>query len=256
MADNIPSISGTSNPYEYQSYTVESNERNTLSMTDYFQLLAAQLQNQDVTNPMDNSEMMAQMVQMGMMQAMSSMTDAMKANTATTTQTYAGSLLGQDVTVMVTKEVAGIEVPTDVKYGKVEYVSFVDGNPTFKLEGDSKVYFMSYLVGVGKIPNPFIDEEDGSGDDTEGSDKVEGSDGESGGTTEGTKDPTDVAGGSGGAKDPTDAADGTEGVKNPTDAAGETAGSSEASKETGDPSETDENKGADEGAAAVAGATV
>lgn len=183
MADNIPSISGTSNPYEYQSYTVESNERNTLSMTDYFQLLAAQLQNQDVTNPMDNSEMMAQMVQMGMMQAMSSMTDAMKANTATTTQTYAGSLLGQDVTVMVTKEVAGIEVPTDVKYGKVEYVSFVDGNPTFKLEGDSKVYFMSYLVGVGKIPNPFIDEEDGSGDDTEGSDKVEGSDGESGGTT-------------------------------------------------------------------------
>ncbi len=243
MADNIPSISGTSNPYEYQSYTVESNERNTLSMTDYFQLLAAQLQNQDVTNPMDNSEMMAQMVQMGMMQAMSSMTDAMKANTATTTQTYAGSLLGQEVTVMVTKEVAGIEVPTDVKYGKVEYVSFVDGNPTFKLEGDSKVYFMSYLVGVGKIPNPFTDEEDGSGDDTEGSDKVEGSDGESGGTTEGTKDPTD-------------AADGTEGVKNPTDAAGETAGSSEASKETGDPSETDENKGADEGAAAVAGATV
>lgn len=212
-------------------------------MTDYFQLLAAQLQNQDVTNPMDNSEMMAQMVQMGMMQAMSSMTDAMKANTATTTQTYAGSLLGQEVTVMVTKEVAGIEVPTDVKYGKVEYVSFVDGNPTFKLEGDSKVYFMSYLVGVGKIPNPFTDEEDGSGDDTEGSDKVEGSDGESGGTTEGTKDPTD-------------AADGTEGVKNPTDAAGETAGSSEASKETGDPSETDENKGADEGAAAVTGATV
>ena len=243
MADNIPSISGTSNPYEYQSYTVESNERNTLSMTDYFQLLAAQLQNQDVTNPMDNSEMMAQMVQMGMMQAMSSMTDAMKANTATTTQTYAGSLLGQEVTVMVTKEVAGIEVPTDVKYGKVEYVSFVDGNPTFKLEGDSKVYFMSYLVGVGKIPNPFTDEEDGSGDDTEDSDKVEGSDGESGGTTEGTKDPTD-------------AADGTEGVKNPTDAAGETAGSSEASKETGDPSETDENKGADEGAAAVTGATV
>ena len=243
MADNIPSISGTSNPYEYQSYTVESNERNTLSMTDYFQLLAAQLQNQDVTNPMDNSEMMAQMVQMGMMQAMSSMTDAMKANTATTTQTYAGSLLGQEVTVMVTKEVAGIEVPTDVKYGKVEYVSFVDGNPTFKLEGDSKVYFMSYLVGVGKIPNPFTDEEDGSGDDTEGSDKVEGRDGESGGTTEGTKDPTD-------------AADGTEGVKNPTDAAGETAGSSEASKETGDPSETDENKGADEGAAAVTGATV
>ncbi len=248
-------VSGTTDAYNYQSYTVESNERNTLSMTDYFQLLAAQPQNQDVTNPMDNSEMMAQMVQMGMMQAMSSMTDAMKANTATTTQTYAGSLLGQDVTVMVTEEIGGVEIPTDVKYGKVEYVSFVDGNPTFKLEGDSKIYVMSYLVGVGKIPNPFTDDKDSSGEDLKDPDKVEGSDGESGDKTEGTKDPTDVAGGSGGAKDPTDAADGTEGVKNPTDAAEETAGSSEASKETDDPSETDENKSTDEGVTAAAGVT-
>ena len=63
----------------------------------YFKLLAAQLANQDMTNPMDNSEMMAQMVQMGMMQAMNAMTESMEANTATTAQTYAGSLLGQDV---------------------------------------------------------------------------------------------------------------------------------------------------------------
>ncbi len=239
----VPNVSGTSNPDVVQSYTVESNEKNTLSMTDFFQLLATQLQNQDVTNPMETSEMMAQLTQMGMMQAMSSMTEAMEASTATTTQTYAGSLLGQEVTVMVTEEKGGTEIPTGVKYGKVEYVSFVNGNPVFKLEGDSKEYVMAYLVGVGKIPDPYADKEDGDGEDVGDSDKVEGGDGESGNTTEGTKDPTD-------------AADGTEGVKNPTDAAGETAGSSEASKETGDPSETDENKGADEGAAAVAGATV
>ncbi len=252
----VPNVSGTSNPDVVQSYTVESNEKNTLSMTDFFQLLATQLQNQDVTNPMETSEMMAQLTQMGMMQAMSSMTEAMEASTATTTQTYAGSLLGQEVTVMVTEEKGGTEIPTGVKYGKVEYVSFVNGNPVFKLEGDSKEYVMAYLVGVGKIPDPYADKEDGDGEDVGDSDKVEGGDGESGNTTEGTKDPTDAAEGSDGAKDPTDAADGTEGVKNPTDAAGETAGSSEASKETGDPSETDENKGADEGAAAVAGATV
>lgn len=248
-------VSGTTDAYNYQSYTVESNERNTLSMTDYFQLLAAQLQNQDVTNPMDNSEMMAQMVQMGMMQAMSSMTDAMDASTATTTQTYAGSLLGQEVTVMVTKEVGGVEIPTGVKYGKVEYVSFVNGNPTFKLEGDSKEYVMSYLVGVGKIPDPYADKEDGDGEDVGDSDKVEGGDGESGNTTEGTKEPTDVAGGSDSAKDPTDATEGTEGVKDPTDAAEETTGSSEVSKETDDLPQDEMNKGTEEGAS-VAGTVV
>lgn len=222
-------ISGTTDAYNYQSYTVESNEKNTLSMTDYFKLLAAQLQNQDVTNPMDNSEMMAQMVQMGMMQAMSSMTDAMETSTATTTQTYAGSLLGQEVTVMITEGVAGTdrEIPTGVKYGKVEYVSFVNGNPTFKLEGDNKEYTMSYLVGVGKIPDPYADRADGSGEDLGESDKVEGDneDSEKPGST--TED--------------------TEGVKEPTDAATETAGSEEASKETDTPVDTDPVKETEEG---------
>lgn len=209
-------VSGTTDAYNYQNYTVEANDKNTLTMTDYFQLLAAQLQNQDVTNPMDNSEMMAQMVQMGMMQAMDAMTSSMEAATATTTQTYAGSLLGQEVTVMVTKEAGGVEIPTGVKYGKVEYVSFVNGNPTFKLEGDTKEYVMSYLVGVGRIPDPYADKEDSSGEDLGDSDKVEGDtegSGESGSTTEGTdgaKDPTDVTGGTEGIKDPADVTEGVE----------------------------------------------
>lgn len=220
-------VSGTGNPYNYQSYTVASNERNTLSMTDYFKLLAAQLQNQDVTNPMDNSEMMAQMVQMGMMQAMSSMTDAMEANTATTTQTYAGSLLGQEVTVMITEEAGGVEIPTGVKYGRVEYVSFVNGNPTFKLEGDSKEYVMAYLVGVGKIPDPFADREDGSGEDLENTDEVEGStegSADSGNTTEGAEGTGDLVDPAEGTKDPTDAATGTAG---PAGDSGETTTPSE-----------------------------
>ena len=212
-------VSGTTDPNNYQSYTVEVNDKNTLTMTDYFQLLAAQLQNQDVTNPMDNSEMMAQMVQMGMMQAMNAMTESMEANTATTAQTYAGSLLGQDVTVMVTETIGAVEVPTGVKYGKVEYVSFVNGNPMFKLEGDEKEYTMSYLVGVGKIPDPFADKEDGSEEDVEGSDKVEGD-------TDDSKEPGNTTEGTEGTENPED-------VKDPTDAAEGTAGSGAASNESG-----------------------
>ena len=59
MADNL-SVSGTTNPYGTQSYTASSNDKNTITMTGFFQLLATQLQNQDMTNPMDNSEIMAQ----------------------------------------------------------------------------------------------------------------------------------------------------------------------------------------------------
>ncbi len=60
MADNL-AVSGTSDPYTAQSYTAQANDRNTISMTGFFQLLATQLQNQDMTNPMDNSEIMPPM---------------------------------------------------------------------------------------------------------------------------------------------------------------------------------------------------
>ena len=158
MANSLGAVSGTDSPYKTGSYTVESNDKNTLSMTGYFQLLATQLQNQDMSNPMDNSELMAQMTQMAMVQSMSSMTEAMKTSTAVNTQTYAASLVGQEVTMAITEENSyGQETPVDVKYAKVEWVDFTSGNPTMKLEGDDKVYSLTHLVGMGRVPNPFED---------------------------------------------------------------------------------------------------
>ena len=157
---------------------MESNDKNTLTMTDYFQLLATQLQNQDMSNPMETSEMMASLMQMGMISSMESMTNAVNTSTSVSTQTYAASLMGQEVTVIVTEEIGGQQVATDVKYAKVEYVSFVNGVPHIKVEGDDKEYLLSDLVGVGRIPNPFeedieIDDKDKDEDNTGGSDKVE-----------------------------------------------------------------------------------
>ena len=166
--------SATASPYDYQSYTVESNDKNTLTMTDYFQLLATQLQNQDMSNPMDNSEIMASLMQMGMISSMESMTNAVNTSTSVSTQTYAASLMGQEVTVIVTEEIGGQQVATDVKYAKVEYVSFVNGVPHLKVEGDDKEYLLSDLVGVGRIPNPFEEEiEDKDDDKTDESDKTD-----------------------------------------------------------------------------------
>ena len=169
MAIKLGSVSGTDTPYKTGAYTVESNDKNTLSMTGYFQLLAAQLQNQDMSNPMDNSELMAQMTQMAMVQSLTTMTDAMKNSTAVNTQTYAASLVGQEVTMAVTKENSyGQETPVDVKYAKVEWVNFTTGDPTIKIEGDDKEYTLTHLVGMGRVPNPFKKPETEDPDGTEG----------------------------------------------------------------------------------------
>lgn len=155
MADQL-SVSGTTSPYVTQTYTASSNDKNTLSIESYFQLLATQLANQDMTNPMDNSEMMAQLTQMAMIQSISTMTETMQNSANLSTQTYAAGLVGQEVTVAVTDENAyGTVTPTGVKYGRVESVSLVGGDATFRLEGDDKDYPLSYLVGIGKIQDPY-----------------------------------------------------------------------------------------------------
>ena len=180
MADSL-GVSGTSDPYTRYSYTAQANDKNTITMTGFFQLLATQLQNQDMTNPMDNSEIMAQMTQMAMVQAMTTMTEAIDNSTAVSTQTYAASMIGQEITVAVTeKDAAGRETPVGVKYGKVVSVDFTSGMPTIRLENDPKDYSMSYILGVGKLDDPYKepdtdgkdDEEDSGNKDDTGTEKV------------------------------------------------------------------------------------
>ena len=206
MAD-ISGISSTSNPYVGSTYKAETNDRNSLDITDYFQLLSAQLANQDMTSPMSNSEMMQQMVQMAMVQSVTSMTESMQTSQAVTTQTYAASLIGQEVTVAeVTDGVA-----TGVKYGKVSSVNFTSADPMIRIEGTTKEYPLSYLLGMGKIDDPYAS---GSGSAAAGG--VSGSEGTTGGTT------TDPEGPGSGVEDvnPDSAGPGA-GVENPNpDAAG------------------------------------
>lgn len=167
MADSL-AISGTTNPYVTQSYSASSNEKNTLTIESYFKLLAAQLQNQDMTNPMSNSEMMAQMTQMAMVQSLGTMTEAVNNSTNITTQTYAAGLVGQEITVAVTEENEyGQPVATGVKYGSVESVSLVGGIPTFRLVNDDTDYSLSYIVGMGKVENPFDKTDKGPGEKAE-----------------------------------------------------------------------------------------
>ncbi|MGL5434416.1 MAG: FLgD tudor-like domain-containing protein, partial [Lachnospiraceae bacterium] len=124
--------------------------------------------NQDMTKPMDNSEMMAQMTQMAMVQSLGAMSDSTQTATAVSTQTYAAGLVGQEITVAVTEEGHyGQPITVGVAYGKVESVNLTGGIPMIKLEGDGKEYPLSYVLGMGRIEDPYAGKEEEDDEETE-----------------------------------------------------------------------------------------
>ena len=150
MAD-IRAVASGKNPYEVGSYTAKSNEKNTLTIESYFKLLSAQLAHQDMSNPMDNSEMMAQMTQMAMVQSLSTMTSNMKEEMALTKTTYLAGLIGKEVTVKLPeKENSLVENQPKEKSGVIASVNLSGKEATFRIEGDTTEYLLSNLIQIGK----------------------------------------------------------------------------------------------------------
>lgn len=136
----------------------------SLGMNDFYKLLASQLQNQDMNNPMENSEMMSQMSQMSMMQAVSDMSTAISDLSISNKTSYAASMIGKQGTFLT-------EVKEDGSVSKVSgTITSVDlFNFTFFLNGDTKTaYPMSYLMSLnnGEVQSP--DEGPGGGGDGPG----------------------------------------------------------------------------------------
>lgn len=138
-----------------------------LTMTDFYKLMAAQMQYQDPDNPMDTSELMAQMVQSKMITALAQMTSI-------STTTYATSMLGSEVTVAeVDEKGAGTGQYTK---GKVTGVVLGD-NPLIYVDG--KQYSLSQIMSVGDVDTP--------------DDKNEGEDENKGDSTDKTENSTETA---------------------------------------------------------------
>lgn len=147
---SIPNGSTKANNNQVTSETVG---KSYLEMDDFFKLLAAQLQNQDMTSPMDQSEFMNQLTMMSTIRAIDEITNV-------SVISYAASLVGKDVTIG--------EVDKDGKineiYGTVTATGVYAGEQVVFIEGKS--YSLSQIMAVGKLPKP---EEGGTeGDGTEG----------------------------------------------------------------------------------------
>lgn len=136
----------------------------SLSMTDFYELLATQLQYQDADNPMDTSEMMNQLVQTQMSQMIDQMTAAVTDLTTVNLMSYASSMMGKEVTLA--------EVNSSGMYTGEETTGVVTGvtlgtNPSVVVDG--KEYSIVQIMSVGEVPKKEDNETQtpGTGDGTQ-----------------------------------------------------------------------------------------
>lgn len=143
----VSGVSSSSSPYVQKAATPEPNEKNTLTISSYFKLLAAQLANQDYTNPMDNSEMLAQMSQMAMVQSLTSMTESVESQIAFAQQSYSVGMIGKEITVVTEPDETGGQA-AETRTGTVEAVYLADDEPVIRLRGDTTDYKISQIVSI------------------------------------------------------------------------------------------------------------
>lgn len=126
----------------------------TLNMDDFMRLLAVQFQNQDMSNPMSNSEMMGQLTSMATVQAMNTFTEL------STTQ-YAVGMIGQKVQVVQPKgsednKDEADKTKTDDKLDKkVGIVTGIDlAAMKVYLDNSKTGYSIGQIMQVGTVPEP------------------------------------------------------------------------------------------------------
>lgn len=119
--------------------TTKGNTKTSLDMDDFIQLMAAQMRNQDMNSPMNESEMMAQMAQMATVTAMNTFTDV-------AVTSYSASLVGKDVTLA---EIDGDKMNQLI--GKVTGAGLYNGQQIIFVGGKS--YSLGQIMAIGELPD-------------------------------------------------------------------------------------------------------
>ena len=134
---------------------VKEKQNSELSTEGFFKLLAAQLQNQDMSSPMDNSEMMTQMTQIAMMQAMDNFSTSMDDFAQVNTINYGTSMMGKSVLIGAIDKNGQMTKHN----GTVTRVDIYNGTPTIYLDDDTKTgYPVSGIMSVYEKGHEPVDE--------------------------------------------------------------------------------------------------
>ncbi|MHC1695486.1 MAG: flagellar hook assembly protein FlgD [Eubacteriales bacterium] len=104
------------------SYTTETDstikDKSGLGIDDFFQIMAAQLQNQSMFDNVDNTQFITQMAQFSTLSQMTELVSTFKTNAAI-------SLLGKNVSVLTSDE----NGQAAYVIGQVQQISFINGSP-------------------------------------------------------------------------------------------------------------------------------
>jgi flagellar basal-body rod modification protein FlgD len=134
MADSVSGVSDLMNQMSATAASKRKDEQN-LSMDDFFQLMVAQLQNQDMFSPADDTQFINQMAQFSMVNALMDMQEL-------SSVTYSMSLIGKQATVAFVTEDGQMESVT----GLVEGVNLYNGEAEVVIGGEA--YGMSNVMRV------------------------------------------------------------------------------------------------------------
>jgi len=123
MEVNAYGASGTQKTTSSSKYE-QAEDKSSLGINDFMNLLVAQLSNQDVMNPSKDTEFIAQMAQFTSLKAMQSIADLSQTQ-------YAASIVGKKVIVAAYDKSGKYTQDT----GDVERVKFVDGRSVLTVNG-------------------------------------------------------------------------------------------------------------------------
>lgn len=126
-----------------------ANSASGISSQDFMKLLAAQMSNQDVMNPTDNTEYVSQMAQFSSLQAMTTLSETAKSqldaiNTLSQMSylQYGATFAGKNVVVATTDDAGAYKEDT----GIVSNVNFTSGVCTLTVNG--KKYPISSIMDI------------------------------------------------------------------------------------------------------------
>lgn len=130
----------------YNAVFTDKTDNSILEATDFMNLLITQMQNQDFTNPMDNTQMVNQMATFANMEAMQNMAEYAKTS-------YAMTLVGKSVTASRYSG-SGIETTS----GVVTKVSFAADENDYIVYVNGKKYKLAQIMEVGTTDGSATDD--------------------------------------------------------------------------------------------------
>ncbi len=140
----VTGISGNTDGNIYLKSTSDSNsnsssststDKSTISMNDFYQILAAQLKNQSMYDSTDTSQYLTQMVQFTMLSQIQTLANSVDSSNAL-------SLVGKTVSLSTT----GTDGTTATSSGKVDGVTYASGVPYLTVNGEK--YTLSKVTAV------------------------------------------------------------------------------------------------------------